>query len=33
MDYTSKSIYRIYFPDSWQIKTVRDLEFDESHSY
>ena len=29
--YTSESIYQIYFSDSWQIKTVQDLEFDKSY--
>ena len=31
MGYTSESIYRVYFPDSRQIETVQDLEFDESY--
>ena len=31
MGYTSESIYRVYFPDSRRIETVRDLEFDESY--
>lgn len=31
--YTSKGIYKIYFPNSWQIEIVRDLEFDKGYSY
>lgn len=33
MSYTSKNTYWVYFPDSQQIKTIQDLEFDESYSY
>lgn len=33
MGYTSESIYRVYFPDSRRIETVRDLEFDEGYSH
>ena len=33
MGYNSESIYRVYFPDSRRIETVRDLEFDEYDSY
>ena len=33
MGYNSESIYRVYFPDSLRIETVRDLEFDEYDSY
>ncbi len=33
MGYTSEIIYRVYFPDSWRIETVQDLEFDKSYSY
>ncbi len=33
MGYTSESIYQVYFPDSQQIETVRDLKFDESYNY
>lgn len=31
--YTSKSIYWVYFPNTQQIETVQDLEFDESYNY
>lgn len=33
MGYTNESIYQVYFPDSRQIKTIQDLEFDESYDY
>lgn len=26
-------MYRVYFPNNWQIETVQDLEFDESYNY
>ncbi len=32
MSYTSESIYGVYFPNSRQIETVWDLEFDESYN-
>lgn len=31
--YNSENIYRIYFPNSWQIEIVQDLEFNESLKY
>ena len=33
MGYTSESIYRVYFPDSRRIETVRDLKFDEDNCF
>ena len=29
MEYNSKSIYEVYFPDNRQIETICDFEFDE----
>lgn len=33
MGYISENIYQVYFSNNQQIKTIQDLEFDESYSY